>query len=75
MCHRGCSPRRRPAFLLEAGEIPAIWKIATLPGFDRLNDTIAIAQEDALAIPLLHQRQTATIPGQSQVSLNEFVPR
>jgi hypothetical protein len=52
-----------------------IGKTSALTGFDRLNDTIAAAQEDALAILLLHQRQTATVPSQSQVFLDELVPR
>jgi hypothetical protein len=52
-----------------------IWKIAALPWLDRLNDAIAAAQEDTLAILLLHQRQTVTVTGQSQISLNELVLR
>ena len=48
MCRRGCSPHYRSTFLLEAGKVPAIGKIAALPGLDLLNDTLAAAQEDAL---------------------------
>ncbi len=63
----------RAADILEAGEVPEIWKIPALLRLDSLHGTIIANQENTFAIGLLLQSQPATVVAQPCESLNEVV--
>ncbi len=60
------------ACLLEAGEIPKVWKIAALLRLHGLRGAIVAGQENAAAIGFFQQRQAAPVLSQSRKILDEF---
>lgn len=64
--------RNRAADFLEIGKVPPIRKIPALLGLDRLNRTIAAFEKHALAVWLLHERQSPAIGPQAGEPLDKI---
>ena len=61
------------AKLFKTGKVPEVWKIAALPRLRGLHGAVVALQENAPAIRLFLQGQTAAIPAQPRELLDEFM--
>ena len=59
--------------LLEAGEVPQVWKIAALLRLDGLHGAVFAVEKNTLAIRFLLQGQPATVLPETGETLDEFI--